>query len=404
MPQNTRPIYVRDDDAPRLYASLVAALGREALEKHLKKVNKEIKSEKGAYLHEWTLPRNRLWLGLQKLEAGLGSGRANLSDVDVRIALEASAVIERVGNPVLLSKSQSWAHRLINEDQTSPILFEMKTAAGLWQAGYDIHWEATGPQPRRSCEFVAVGPDLSLEVECKSQSADAGRKVTRPRFYRLVDELSQRLFKRNIVGTVDVLVPKRMPGEAEWRREVVSSVEAMAASGVEQTRVLADDTEISTSLIAVGRLILPPGSLGAELDMPQAPFAHVATVKSKNSGMGDRRIVIRVRSRVEDHVLDAIYTDLKDATHQFTGNRAAIIYVFVPEVTSFEGLQSGSSIATMSDHYFREYAPPFIQFVAYVSDGQLFNAGFWLQGSSPALVFHNALYDERFGPSIRLLS
>ena len=84
------------------------------------------------------------------------------------------------------------------------LYLEMEIAQKLIDAGYDVAFadmEGTARYDLRFSNETFVG-----EVECKSLSVDAGRKIHRKDFYRFIDAVGPTLGERAATGAREVLV------------------------------------------------------------------------------------------------------------------------------------------------------------------------------------------------------
>ena len=78
-----------------------------------------------------------------------------------------------------------------------------------------------------------------------------------------------------------------------------------------------------------------------------SPFAFMW---QRRNDLISNQIVFRLDSKKRDAFLDNVMESLKNAQQQFTGTRSALISCLIPEIDSFEGLQSDSAIERMTKH------------------------------------------------------
>jgi hypothetical protein len=212
LPPRSLDVYI--SDIPSYIKLLLEYLGVEEVTHRLEQINRAIQTESGAYLHYWLLPNSIFWLGL--IEARELSSKKIPHN---KMPLSIERTVEIAAKLNILQKSmpsQVWndlRSRILHTDYLSPIFFEIDTAAHFWQMGYDIEWsEPTGKPNSRIPEFTLTSRNTRrVEVECKSKMADAGRKILRPAFYKLVDELAAPLWAEGYTGKVQIVVSGRMP-------------------------------------------------------------------------------------------------------------------------------------------------------------------------------------------------
>ena len=239
--------------------------------------------------------------------------------------------------------SQVWndlRSRILHADYLFPIFFEIDTAAHFWQMGYDIEWsEPTGKPNSRIPEFTLTSRNTRrVEVECKSKRADAGRKLLRPVFYKLVDQLAAPLWGEGYTGKVQIVVPDRMPTKDTWKRQVINAIAQLLRSTNVQLQ-LDDGTLITVDLHRIGGIVIPAKKVITEAQAAKHPYSYLAVFAKEYGNTLTNPLVFELRSQSDDHFLKDVFDNLKDANRQFTGKNAAIICCFVPEVDSFAGLQ-----------------------------------------------------------------
>lgn len=101
---------------------------------------------------------------------------------------------------------------------------EMEVAKLLMEEGFDVGFPDLEGEAGADLSFTKG--HIHGEVECKSQSADAGRKVHRPDFYRFIDEVSDATVSRALAGFRELLlvtVADRFPHENDRRRMLVDA-------------------------------------------------------------------------------------------------------------------------------------------------------------------------------------
>jgi hypothetical protein len=72
----------------------------------------------------------------------------------------------------------------------------------------------------------------------------------------------------------------------------------------------------------------------------------------------------------------------------------------IPEIDSFEGLQSDSAIQRMTVHYFEKYSKDCVNAICYVSEIIREEGAGVINSHMPSLTFRNHKYNKKFGPDI----
>lgn len=206
-----------------------------------------------------------------------------------------------------------------------PLAFELVIASHLMQKGVDVEWHDLNTE---GFDFLARRGDAIAEVECKTFSADIGRKIHKKRHYQLGGlihrEMSAAIEKRGSFF-LDVQVEDRLSGHIiedtaeEIRRALTSgsSVAGLSPCSVTVHWLSPSDLPFNPNLRDVSedevkgfiekRFNLFNPSL-LVLGRPRLGIAILAT-----------------RSAKADHVVDGMYKQLKHGSRQFTGNHPAIL-------------------------------------------------------------------------------
>jgi hypothetical protein len=80
---------------------------------------------------------------------------------------------------------------LFDDDTVRSFLFELDIAINFFHRGYEVQFADL--QDFGTYDLLVSDGQTELEIECKTKSADAGRKITRSNFYLLCDVLAADL-------------------------------------------------------------------------------------------------------------------------------------------------------------------------------------------------------------------
>ena len=325
--RTSRSLNVYISDVPLYIEFLVEYLGFEEVTNRLEQVNRAIQTESGTYLHYWLLPNSIFWLGLQ--EAIRFMSRKPLLD---KMPPSIERTVEIAAKLNILQKSmtqQVWNDlraKILRSDYLSPIFFEIDTAAHFWQMGYDIEWSEPIVKPNsRIPEFSLTSRETKrVEVECKSKRADAGRKILRSAFYKLVDSLAPSLSAEGYTGKVLIVVPDRMPTKDTWKKQVFNTLNQSLLSTNEQLS-LDDGTLITVDLYRLKGIVIPAKKVFTEAQAAKHPYSYLAVYAREYGNELTNPLVFEMKSQSDDRFLQDVFDNLKDANRQFTGNNAALV-------------------------------------------------------------------------------
>jgi hypothetical protein len=293
----------------------------------------------------------------------------------------------------ILPSTPSWKQkdlraRLLSNDLITPVLMEIDAAAHCLLRGFSIQWiEPKSKEGLRTPEMVVRSSSGEFEIECKSKSIDAGKKIPRRAFYELCDKVMSHLSRCPIIGIereVHITVPDRFGVNAAWQNDLCDAIVRARNGGRESL----------PTCVAINvecRLGYPLTLEDAQkrLRRKAGPFGHGFVA------FGKERVLISCRSMRPDHIVKAIEGDLSDAFHQLSLTRPARIMCYVPEVESFEVLKTGSSLQVMTSGFFDRH-PDVVHSVVYVSDPVQAQVKDGLESLTQGLTFPNPHFSGVF--------
>lgn len=402
----TNTLEIHDSQAGRLFKRLEAFLGAEDIDNRISQIQRELQIEKGIYRDYWVLPNRSWWLGFQEARDLLRSGksfRGNLTNRMLR-PCRTAAEINLLFSSMQEVKRNELRSRILHADNLNPVLFEISAATQFILDGYSINWSDTGsPSAATAPEFIAISSDREIEVECKTKRADAGRRIERPRFYRLSDLIIEKLRKLNLMGKISITTSGRLPSADKWKRQLLESL-PLHKTDAPVSCTLLDGTRIEVQVSKYDGQLHETKPLIEEAHRDRGPYTHVAVTGERDSNQITNPIIVRLESASLDQFLSAVLGDLKKANRQFSGQRTSIIFCYLPEVVSFEGLGENSALRNMTAHFFQENCRNCVSSVIYSSDAITEHSGFVISETSPAIRFDNPNYNSSLGPVIRILN
>jgi hypothetical protein len=402
MKMRQRTLEIHDNSAGRYFRSLESFLGSEEIEKRLKQVDLEIRSATGAYLDYWVMPRLSWWLGFIEARAIIernGTFRRALTqrmEYPLQTAIKLSAFHRNMPD----FKKEEYRSRILSDGILEPTLFEIDCAAHFWQLGYDIEWiESKSDVGEKTPEFIAIRDEVKIEIECKSKRSDAGRRIERRLFYRVIDNLLPIVQEFKLMGSIQMTIPLRIPAGNSWHNTTKETFRENLAAGAKSI-TLSDGTIIESNLSPIDGSTINISDISKIYDQASNPHAHYAIMGTRDGKSITNPISFKLVSEKPDTFLHNVLESLRTAAGQFSGERAAIISCMIPGIYSFMGLQENSAIKSMTYHFFEKYAGEFINAVSYVSDPIREFDGSVIMSDRSSLSFRNHKYSEKFGPDI----
>ena len=269
---------------------------------------------------------------------------------------------------------------------------ELQVALGLLDEGFDIEFPDLEGEATYDIRFQ--NGEIVGEVECKSLSADAGRKIHRKDFYRFIDAIGPRIMeyaKNSIRSVLVITLNDRMLPDVESQRVLRTAT----------SRVLteANLTQLSGPNFVVEREpyerrlantdFIESKELYAACSKAFGPNCHAAGVMSETGGC-----LVVVRSRREDDPSKPQLEALKKATSQLTGNHPGFIALqfedIEPPDLTLPHLRRRAAI--LANVVFHSNDSSHLAAVYHTAYGGLHSAGALL--AKPAFVFWNPRWDR----------
>ena len=218
-----------------------------------------------------------------------------------------------------------------------PFAYEIGIATHLMHKGWDVEWmDYSGAA---HFDFLARQGTVEIEVECKSTSGDAGRKIHRKEVNRLADLLlltTERL--ADIAGCHRILVT--IPDRLGKSNEALFGVASVVASAAQQKGSASNDlAHVEYTFDNIGAWPQPWRDHDAKSFFEQRfgiPNANLLFHGRANFSV----VAVMIRSAKADAVVDAIANAAKEAADQCSGTRPALLALHLIDEISRPKLQA----------------------------------------------------------------
>jgi len=277
---------------------------------------------------------------------------------------------------------------LRNDGNLVPIRHEMAAAVQFMRAGWDVSF--TDLEGLSRFDFLITSPSgLEVEVECKTASADSGRKVHRADFRKFCDKARTALTDTakgiNHARIGIWRIPDRFPTDERIQQRLAVEIGKAFAIG--------DGADLDLGEISFTNV---------EFDIDKFTYQDEVKEFIKNqirydneniflsaSGKGATFLVVTSESR--DQVLTYIYKQIKRGHEQFSGNNPGLIWINVADIEQHQwhGLKSGSGLQIMASRYLASPKRENVPVIAFSSFGDIVRTQGVVSETGNALYFKN---------------
>jgi len=379
---------LRDSDIPRLLRLFTKFVGATELDRKLKTVERALNTSPGEiYRDYWIRPTNWLWLAIGQMRnqtnsvSGLFSGPVT---PDVHRAAEFAKMIQLLHRGMPDWKRDDVRSRVLSDELLTPVHIEMMAALHYRSMGCRVTWIKPSKNSR-TYDMLIEYKSFEFELECKAKSIDAGRTISRRRFYYFCDSVLPMILEKRMVGAVEIIIPKRFPSDTGALLEATRIAVETGAG------VCPDGTTVTARLVPDVKEEADPRVEIANADKLRGTFGHLALIFPPHELKRPcKPLIVVCRSCQDDDLLVAVESDLRDASDQLSGTKPASIVCYVPELGSFEGLnEPNTGIAQMTSRFFQRASSASIFSVEYVTDPQVFREPYGLRSQAGSLRFRN---------------
>jgi hypothetical protein len=257
-----------------------------------------------------------------------------LTDLQSRAGLHFAATVVEIhdqlsmrGQKVLLGRLRD---ALKAETGLAALYLEMDIAQRLMIGGFELEFPDLEGTGQHDLGFMKGG--FAGEVECKSLSVDAGRKIHRKDFYRFIEAVTpafQSQMSRKKREILLVMLNDRLPANQMEQKDLRRSVTDMLLSDdqnkIEKPTFRIQRQDFDRHLPNVP--ITDQGVLNSACQSEYGQNCHAAGAMTDHAGC-----LIVMRSDKEDDTSKPLLEAMRKAASQFTGSRPAFIAVQFDEI------------------------------------------------------------------------
>ena len=343
---------LRTDEIPSLYERFAAVVGDKHWKHRVASIRQEIKGN--AMLREYLMGENAIAFHLDRLrEMADKYGRVPPWEVNnqdhysaASFAAQVLSFMDAYPGPLATQFRRRVHGALKNLDDMRGLRLELAAATHFLRRGRTVSWPELSGEGTFDLLVSDIGPN-GLEVECKSISADKGRKIhTRESldFFSLLYRYLKAMAAGLCAGlSAAITVPARLPTSFLERQSMAKEVAAAIFHG--ESVALAGGCSVRITEFDVSDLGDIPNAENSRDVRAAVDFVtgtsnrHGLVIGARSGGA----LALAIQSAADDSYMDAVFDTIKDsAARQLTGKRGGMFFV---------GLQgiSGSQLLSIVD-------------------------------------------------------
>jgi hypothetical protein len=256
------------------------------------------------------------------------------ADMQIRAGLHFAATVVEVHNALNAKGKKTLTGRLRDalkaETGFAALYLEMDIAQRLAVGGFCLEFPDLDGTGRYDLAFSREG--ISGEVECKSISADAGRKIHRKDFYRFIEAMAPAFaaqMERSRREVILVELVDRFSANLNEQKQLRHAVTDMLLNG-EAGNVAEPPFEITRLDFdheLQGTIITDQVILNAACQKKWGQNCHAAGAITEDTGC-----LIVMRSKKDDDPSKPLLAAMRKASTQFSGKRPGFIAVQFDEI------------------------------------------------------------------------
>ena len=249
---------------------------------------------------------------------------------------------------------------LFDDDTARAFLFELDLAIHFLFLGYEVQfvdlWNLG------TVDLMVSNGQAELEIECKTKSADAGRKITRGNFYLMCDVLTAELAPATKSFAVLFKCDGRLSGSQELFHAVAAEIKKCRDAQRDNGQV--DTLRFEIRNLSSGLQIRTNEEAKVALAPHWSPDGHYFVMSNRET------LIVGCESTDRDRVLKAIYEDLKRGADQLSKTRPSMLACQIEELEddAWDKLRGKSGLAQWTGRLLQNPERNHVNVVVYSSD------------------------------------
>lgn len=373
---NQPPRDVMASEAPNLINKLIRFLSPKKVEAFIRESDLSISSTNASpFFREYYIKNRHPWHRPLKqfleLDKQGKSIKSNLTTELKALAVDALRITE-LARTMPESIRNKYETDLLDVDRAKDYLFEIEMAWHFHsRQNHKICWHQD--TSKQSSEFTVNTDHFEFEVECKTISPDAGRKVHRGDFLRFADILFGSLKNMGLQGKLGITLKERLESKD-------STLDNMASKIIERVQ----DNKKGSFKLEFGKIEIDFlehsdeemdfNIMGSKFQEKLHPWAHgiIMALRGHKPPYCVNPISIVLQSVRGDEFVKTLKEKLSEAgKKQLSNSKPGLICCFLPEIEDFSKLGKKNNLELLSRELFQKPDLSHIAAILYKSDASI---------------------------------
>jgi hypothetical protein len=322
------------EEIPRIFIRFCEVVDQNLWLKRVQSINKEIRGR--PYLRNYLLVENSLIFKLASLSQLIEKygwiPRSYRKNSEFYPAITFAAQVLSVHDHIPETQKLAFLGRvrgaLKNLDNLNALLLEFTVITQFERLNFPLSLPETGVSASFDLLVENIGIN-GLEIECKTISADTGRKITRRQALEFFD-IARPSFEsalQNFQGGICVVltIPARMPSSSEEKLELVRLVRENIIRYQAESSALDSSIHIFTFDLDLIKGVELNNSSTTRIDVDKITGTENQEVMI--IGNSRRVLTFAIQSEQETVLLERIYTTIKDSAKRQVSKTRPAIYI-----------------------------------------------------------------------------
>ena len=381
---------IHDTEVQKYINKLIDFFGLLTIEKCLEKYQDSLDCSGPVYKRYYLKLRHPWWKSFIYYFELKRKGKSIRKNLDLRLKNLASD-----GKKISVLKSlmpskvrDKFKKDLLDEKRAYDFLYELDIAWHYYINDHQITWYEEDGKP----DFLAEGPELAFNVECKRITVDSSRKIWRKDLYRFVEKLLPEIEKLKLKGSINLILNSRLHSNDTYIQQLADQIIEVVKNNGHSGNFGLPQGEVNLNLKEANLESVDLKNKQQEMWNNKPHESHGVIYASDYKGKPVDAIEFLISSKKADKVLEGIKDKIKDAAiRQIPKDKPGVVSCFLENIADLTNLASDSGLQLMANYLLDKEELSHIAAIAFCAEQrvQIEESGVE-KFNSQGLLFRNA--------------